>query len=83
MAAAIGNGRRIVTVPIGDPSTYTGNGNGTEQVIGFGNFLLDPASTISGSSGPICATYIGPGTLNGAASGASDGTKIYSVMLYQ
>jgi Flp pilus assembly protein TadG len=72
VAAGIGNGRRIVTVPIGDPSTWSGNGNGTEQVIGFANFLLDSASTISGSSGPICATYIGLGTLNGASSGGTE-----------
>jgi Flp pilus assembly protein TadG len=83
LAAGIGNGRRIVTVPIGDPTTWSGNGNGTEQVIGFANFLLDPGATISGSSGPICATYIGPGSLNGASSGGSDGTKLYSVTLYQ
>jgi hypothetical protein len=83
LAAGIGNGRRIITVPIGDPNTWSGNGNGTEQVIGFANFLLDPASTISGSSGPICATYIGPGSLNGASSGGTNGTQVYSVTLYQ
>lgn len=83
VAAGIGNGRRIITVPVGDPSTWSGNGNGTEQVAGFANFLLDPGATISGSSGPICATYIGPGSLNGASSGGTDGTKVYSVTLYQ
>jgi Flp pilus assembly protein TadG len=83
VAAGIGNGRRIVTFPIGDPTTWSGNGNGTETVIGFANFLLDPASIISGSSGPICATYIGLGSLNGGGSGGTDGTKVYSVTLYQ
>ena len=83
LAAGIGNGRRIITVPIGDPSTWSGNGNGTETVIGFANFLLPPASTLTGTSGPICATYIGPGSLNSASSGGTDGTKLYSVTLYQ
>jgi hypothetical protein len=82
-AAGIGNGRRVVTVPIGDPTTWSGNGNGTEQVIGFANFLLEPASTYSGSSGSICAIYIGPASSSGGSSGGTDSTHFYSVMLYQ
>jgi len=57
--------------------------NGTVTVIGFGNFLLDPANTISGSSGPICATYIGVANLSGDASGGTDGTKFYAVALFK
>lgn len=83
-AAGIGNGRRVITVPVGDPTTIQGNGNGTELVMGFANFLLEPSSTYSGgSSGPICAIYIGPGNMNAAGTGGTDGTKVYSVMLYQ
>ena len=78
------NGRRIVTAPIVNPATWAGNGNNANAVmIGFGNFLLDPGATISGSSGPICATYIGPADINGVGSGGSDGTKIYVNFLYQ
>ncbi len=83
-AAGIGNGRRIITVPIGNPNTFSGNGsNTTENVVGFANFFLDLATTYSGTSGPICSTYIGPGSLNGYSSGGSDGTKFYSSMLYR
>ena len=78
------NGRRIVTAPIVNPATWAGNGNNANAtMIGFGNFLLDPGATISGSSGPICATYIGPADINGIASGGTDGTKIYVNYLYQ
>ncbi len=82
--AGTANGRRIVTAPIVNPATWNGNGNNANAVmIGFGNFLLDPGATISGSSGPICATYIGPADINGIGSGGSDGTKIYVNFLYQ
>ena len=75
-----GNGRRVVTVAIA--GTWSGHGaNASTPVIGFANFLLDP--TYSGSSGPICATYIGPADSNGAGSGGTDGTKVYSNVLYQ
>ncbi len=80
LAAGTGNGRRIVTVAIG--GTWSGNGNNAHtSVLGFANFFLEPS--YSGSSGSICATYIGPASLNGNGSGASDATKVYSVMLYQ
>ena len=79
-AAGTGNGRRVVTVAIG--GAWSGNGsNAHTTVLGFANFFLD--TTYSGTSGPICATYIGPASLNGDGSGGSDGTKVYSVMLYQ
>ncbi len=84
LKAGTANGRRIVTAPVVDPSTWTGQGsNYHATVIGFGNFLLDPGATISGSSGPICATYIGPGNINGISSGGTDGTKIYINYLYK
>ena len=81
LANGTANGRRIITVAIGNPSTWNGNGNGTEQVAGFGNFLLD--TTYSGTSGAICATYLGPANINGVSSGSTDGTKIYSSALFQ
>lgn len=80
VTAGTGNGRRIVTVPVG--GTWSGNGsNARTTVLGFANFFLD--RSYSGSSGPICATYIGPATLNGNSSGATDSTKIYSNVLFQ
>jgi hypothetical protein len=83
-AAGTGNGRRVVTVAINDPALAGGNGsNGHVTVIGFANFLLDPAAIINGSSGPICATYIGPPNLNGFGSGASNSTVVYTTTLFQ
>ena len=79
-----GNNRRIITAAINNPALAAGHGaNGTVTVIGFGNFLLDPSVTISGSSGPICATYIGLASLSGDGSGGTDGTKFYSVALFK
>ena len=83
-AAGIGNGRRIVTAPIDNPALGSGNGsNNSVVVIGFGNFLLDPATTISGNSGSLCAIYIGPASLNSSSSGGTSGTSVYTSMLYQ
>jgi Flp pilus assembly protein TadG len=83
-AANTGNGRRVVTAAINDPALAGGNGsNGHITVIGFGNFLLDPGLTIEGSSGPICATYIGPPLLNGFASAGTDATVVYKATLFQ
>ena len=80
MDSGTGNGRRIVTVAIA--GTWSGNGNNASTpVLGFANFLLN--TTYSGTSGPICATYIGPGDPNGYASAGTDSTKVYTNMLYQ
>jgi hypothetical protein len=79
-ASGTGNGRRIVTVAIG--GAWSGNGNNASTtIVGFANFFLLPS--YSGSSGAICAVYIGPASANGNSSGGTDGTKIYSTMLYQ
>lgn len=84
LLAGTANGRRVLTVPIMDPNSYTGNGsNRSGVIVGFANFLLDSASTISGSSGPFCATYMGPGSSTGLSSGGTDGTVIYSLKLFQ
>jgi Flp pilus assembly protein TadG len=80
LAAGNGNGRRIVTVAIAGP--WSGNGaNAQTTVLGYANFFLN--TSYSGTSGPICATYIGTASANGNGSGGTDGTKVYSVMLYQ
>ncbi len=76
-----GNGRRIITVPIANPNTWSGNGNGTAVVVGFANFFLH--TSYSGTSGPICAYYVGPANLNGSSSGRTDSTKIYYNVLYR
>ena len=79
-ASGTGNGRRVVTVAM--VGTWSGQGhNANAPVLGFANFFLN--TSYSGSSGPICATYIGPGSLTGTSSGGTDGTKIYSNILYQ
>jgi Flp pilus assembly protein TadG len=79
-ALGAGNGRRIVTVAIA--GTWSGHGaNANTPVLGFANFLLD--TTYSGTSGPICATYIGPGDLTGQGSGGTDGTSVYTNVLYR
>lgn len=84
LVAGTGNGRRVISAAIHDPAQNSGSGNNAVTiVIGFGNFLLDRAFDISGSSGPICAAYIGPASTSGASSGGTDGTQVYSVMLYQ
>jgi hypothetical protein len=67
-----GNGRRIITVPVGGA-----------PVIGFANFFLQPAVTISGSSGPVRAVYLGPASLNGVAAPGGKGTQIHRVVLVQ
>ena len=82
MAGGKGNGERVVITPIGDPTSITGHGsNEAEQVIGFAAFFLDPS--YSGTSGSICATYIGPASMNGASAGGTDSSKIYTNVLYQ
>jgi hypothetical protein len=82
LSSGTGNGRRVITVPVDDPTTWGGPGaNATATVIGFANFLLD--TSYSGNSGPICATYIGPANMNGNASAAIDGSKIYYNVLFQ
>lgn len=80
LASGTGNGRRVVSVAIAGAWSGSGN-NAHTTVLGFANFFLAPS--YSGTSGPICATYIGPASINGNGAGGSDGTQIYSVTLYQ
>jgi Flp pilus assembly protein TadG len=80
LSSGTGNGRRVVTVAIG--GTWSGNGNNAHTpVLGFANFFLN--TTYSGTSGPICATYIGPADINGSGTGGTDGTKYYVNFLYK
>lgn len=87
LTAGTANGRRVVTAPIMNSSYSNGNGsNRIGTVIGFGSFLLDPGTTIQGMSdpsGPICATYIGPASLNGGTSGGTNGASVYVGVLFQ
>jgi Flp pilus assembly protein TadG len=79
-SSGTGNGRRIVTVAVA--GSWSGNGNNAStNIVGFANFFLLPS--YSGTSGPICAVYIGPASSNGNSSGGTDSTKVYSTMLYQ
>jgi Flp pilus assembly protein TadG len=80
VASGTGNNRRLVTVAVA--GTWSGNGNNAStSIVGFANFFLLPS--YSGTSGPICAIYVGPASINGNSSGGTDSTKIYSTMLYQ
>jgi hypothetical protein len=80
VAGGTGNGRRVVTVAVG--GTWSGNGNNAATtILGFANFFLDPS--YSGSSGGICATYIGPANMTSAGAAGTDGTKIYANYLFQ
>ena len=80
VASGTGNNRRLVTVAVA--GTWSGNGNNAStSIVGFANFFLLPS--YSGTSGPICAIYVGPASINGNSSGGTDSTKVYSTMLYQ
>jgi Flp pilus assembly protein TadG len=79
-ASNTGNGRRVVTVAI--VGTWSGNGNNAAApVLGFANFFLE--TSYSGNSGSACAIYVGPGNLSGFGSGGTDGTKVYTNVLYK
>jgi hypothetical protein len=83
-ASKTGNYRRVVTAAVSDPAYSSGTGsNATFRIIGFGNFLIDPAATISGSNGPICATYIGLASTTGFGPAGAHGDKTYEVMLFR
>ena len=75
-----GNGRRVVTVAVA--GTWSGNGaNASTTIVGFANFFL--STSYSGTSGAICAAYIGPANMNSPGAGGTDGTKVYANYLYQ
>ena len=84
----VGNGRRIVVVPVvaGAPSSSNGNGNGngsgsgTEQtILGFGAFFMsDLTYDDTNGNEPFCGTYIGGYTVgaNAHSGGGSGLTKL-------
>ncbi len=49
-----GNGRRLVVVPVNNPTTDT--------VLGFAYFFLPPIPCPEGNPQPCCAEYVGPST---------------------
>lgn len=83
----VANGRRLVTTIIDDPDQSVPGGNGSYKAIGFGSFLLDPASVYENNdqsgNGSYCATYIGPANLNGGGTGGTGGTSMYRIVLYR
>ena len=81
VAGGQGNGRRIITVAVADPNTWSGNGNGTAVVVGFANFFL--GRSYHGTTDPMCALYVGPADLSGSAAGRRDATKIYYNVLFE
>ena len=77
-----GNGRRIVTVPVNNPTT--------DLVVGFAQFFLqlDPCLDIGGpgSPQPCCAEYIGSASRLPASGGATNGSGslgAYRIKLFQ
>jgi len=73
-----GNGRRLVTAPINNPTT--------DQVVGFANFFLplDPCNTAApgGNPQPCCAEYVSAATeLPGQ--GGSPGGAAFAIRLFQ
>ena len=82
------NGRRLVMVPILNPSV-SGN-TSTSPVVGFAEFLLQSNASAGGTSSyyaggtgndPYCAIYVGPGKIGGPAGGVSTTTGISRVRL--
>ncbi len=77
-----GNGRRIVTVPVNNPTNNI--------VAGFANFFLplDPCQALGGGGNPqpCCAEYIGPASQLPASGGAGQGSGsqgAYRIKLFQ
>ena len=72
-----GRTRRIITVPITDPTD-------SNRILGFGRFFLGLASSYQNAQGndPWCAEYIGPGAPEGSDStGASPSAGLTRVRL--
>ncbi len=75
-----GNGRRIVTMPVNNPTN--------NLIVGFGQFFLppDPCPTLPGNLQPCCAEYIGPANelpANGGATNGSGSPGLYRIKLFQ
>jgi hypothetical protein len=77
-----GNGRRIVTVPVNDPTN--------DLIVGFAQFFLplNPCQSLGGAGNPqpCCAEYIGAADRLPASGGASNGSGslgLYRIKLFQ
>jgi len=72
-----GNGRRIVTVPVNNPTN--------DIVMGFAQFFLPPIPCPGTNPQPCCAEYIGPASTLPAGGGASGGSSLglYRIRLFQ
>ena len=84
LAAGNGNGRRLLVVPVNDPTLSTAAG--AAHVIGFGLFFLqNDFTSMFGNVDPLCGEYAGPATLNAMQPGPTPGTPgtYYAVQLFQ
>jgi Flp pilus assembly protein TadG len=73
-----GNGRRVVTMPINNPTN--------NLILGFAQFFLPPVPCPGNNPQPCCAEYIGPATTLPAGGGGLNGngsTGLYQVRLFQ
>jgi hypothetical protein len=74
-AAYNGNGRRLLTVPVG-------SGDPLPAVIGFALFFLQPVPCGTKNTTPCCAEYVGPAVLGSHHKGAG-AAGVYQVQLIQ
>ncbi len=84
LAAGNGNGRRLLIVPINDPTLSSASG--AAHVVGFGLFFLqNDFTSLYGNVDPLCGEYVGSGTLNSLQPGPTPGTPgtYYAVQLFQ
>ena len=73
-----GNGRRIVTMPINNPTNNV--------ITGFAQFFLPPTPCPAGNPQPCCGEYIGAATVLPAGGGGSNGSGslgLYRIKLFQ
>ncbi|HYM10478.1 MAG TPA: pilus assembly protein TadG-related protein [Bryobacterales bacterium] len=75
-----GNGRRVVTMPVNDPTT--------NLILGFAQFFLPPTPCPVGAQNtqPCCGEYIGPATTLPASGGGLNGSGspgLYQIRLFQ
>ena len=73
-----GNGRRLVTVPVNDPTN--------DVIIGFAQFFLPQKPCGKGNEKPCCAEYVSSASLLPAAGGGSNGSGslgLYRIKLFQ
>lgn len=74
-SGGLGNGRRIVLVPINDGGDMAGN---NKRIVGFGGFFISPVP--NGGNNSWCAEYIGAYT-QGSNNGGVESAGAYVVRL--